>query len=117
GGQRLAQRVRGFRVHAPATRLVAGAVLGATALAIALGFDQRLTTAIPGYVSAIQKRVEDSADARKALDRLTGSRQPGSSSAWHAPDFRGISVWLNTPGGRPLSIRELRGKVVLVDFW
>jgi thiol-disulfide isomerase/thioredoxin len=34
-----------------------------------------------------------------------------------APDFKGITAWLNTPGGRPLSISELHGKVVLVDFW
>jgi thiol-disulfide isomerase/thioredoxin len=31
-----------------------------------------------------------------------------------APDFVGISKWFNS---QPLSIRDLRGKVVLVDFW
>ena len=31
-----------------------------------------------------------------------------------APDFAGIDLWLN---GKPLTIEELRGKVVLVDFW
>jgi thiol-disulfide isomerase/thioredoxin len=31
-----------------------------------------------------------------------------------APNFVGISRWFNSP---PLSIGELRGKVVLVDFW
>jgi thiol-disulfide isomerase/thioredoxin len=31
-----------------------------------------------------------------------------------APDFVGISKWFNSA---PLSIGELRGKVVLVDFW
>jgi thiol-disulfide isomerase/thioredoxin len=34
-----------------------------------------------------------------------------------APDFVGISHWLNTPGDRPESLASLRGKVVLVDFW
>jgi cytochrome c biogenesis protein CcdA/thiol-disulfide isomerase/thioredoxin len=34
-----------------------------------------------------------------------------------APDFTGITTWFNTPGDRPLSLSELRGKVVLVDFW
>ena len=34
-----------------------------------------------------------------------------------APNFTGITTWLNTPGGKPLSLRALRGKVVLVDFW
>jgi thiol-disulfide isomerase/thioredoxin len=31
-----------------------------------------------------------------------------------APNFVGISNWLNSD---PLSITDLRGKVVLVDFW
>jgi thiol-disulfide isomerase/thioredoxin len=25
--------------------------------------------------------------------------------------------WLNTPGGKPLGLEDLRGKVVLVEFW
>src|SRR5205823_9558730 len=32
-------------------------------------------------------------------------------------DFAGVTKWLNTPGGRPLTMSALRGKVVLVDFW
>ncbi len=32
-----------------------------------------------------------------------------------APDFVGITKWLNTD--QPLSIQQLKGKVVLVDFW
>lgn len=31
-----------------------------------------------------------------------------------APEFAGIDQWLNSP---PLKMEELRGKVVLVDFW
>ena len=34
-----------------------------------------------------------------------------------APDFTGITAWFNTPGNQPLNLHELRGKVVLVDFW
>jgi cytochrome c biogenesis protein CcdA/thiol-disulfide isomerase/thioredoxin len=34
-----------------------------------------------------------------------------------APNFTGITAWFNTPGNQPLSLSELRGKVVLVDFW
>ena len=34
-----------------------------------------------------------------------------------APNFAGIVAWLNTPGDRPLTMAELRGKVVLIDFW
>ncbi|AVR98546.1 thioredoxin family protein [Pseudoduganella armeniaca] len=31
-----------------------------------------------------------------------------------APELAGVKTWLNSP---PLSLRQLRGKVVLVDFW
>src|SRR4029450_13073443 len=31
-----------------------------------------------------------------------------------APDFRGITDWFNS---KPLTLPQLRGKVVLVDFW
>jgi thiol-disulfide isomerase/thioredoxin len=31
-----------------------------------------------------------------------------------APDFAGINGWLNSP---PLDMKQLKGKVVLVDFW
>ena len=34
-----------------------------------------------------------------------------------APEFAGTQRWFNTPGGRPLSLKGLRGQVVLVDFW
>ena len=33
----------------------------------------------------------------------------------HAPDFAGALDWFNVP--KPLSLRDLRGKVVLLDFW
>jgi cytochrome c biogenesis protein CcdA/thiol-disulfide isomerase/thioredoxin len=34
-----------------------------------------------------------------------------------APDFTETQRWFNTPGGAPLSLSSLRGRVVLVDFW
>ena len=34
-----------------------------------------------------------------------------------APEFTDTQRWFNTPGGRPLSLQGLRGRVVLVDFW
>jgi thiol-disulfide isomerase/thioredoxin len=34
-----------------------------------------------------------------------------------APEIRGTQEWFNTPGGRRLTLEELRGNVVLLDFW
>jgi cytochrome c biogenesis protein CcdA/thiol-disulfide isomerase/thioredoxin len=125
GGQRLTSGLRVVRAHAETTRRAAGVVLGATAVAIALGADQRFTTAVPGYTEALQERIERSSTARRELRALTSSdrstlaedvaRTEGGSP--RAPEFQGIAEWLNTPGGRPTPLAALRGKVVLVDFW
>jgi cytochrome c biogenesis protein CcdA/thiol-disulfide isomerase/thioredoxin len=34
-----------------------------------------------------------------------------------APEFTDTQDWFNTPGDRPLTMKGLRGKVVLIDFW
>lgn len=39
----------------------------------------------------------------------------GGLPATAAPDFNGAKGWLNV--SKPLSIKDLRGKVVLLDFW
>ena len=112
GGQRLGSGMKVVRTHAAAARKVAGVVVAVTALAIALGVDQRFTTSVPGYTAALQKRIEQTPSARKELDRLSGQAgsAPASSNQLAAPDFRGIDLWLNTPNGRPLSLAKLRGR-------
>ena len=46
---------------------------------------------------------------------LLGLAWPPSARAAAALDFPSDAEWLNTT--RPLSLRQLRGKVVLLDFW
>ena len=117
GSQRLTSASRFLRTHAETTRRVAGLVLGATALAIALGADQRFTTALPGYTQAFQNRVERSSVATRALEDLSNNGGPltaseAASREPMAPGFRDLSDWLNTPSGKALSITGLRGRVV-----
>jgi cytochrome c biogenesis protein CcdA/thiol-disulfide isomerase/thioredoxin len=118
GSRRLTQGVGFLRRHAETTRRAAGAVIGATALAIALGADQRFTTAVPGYTEVLQERIERSSTAQRELAKLrrTGDRQAlaADGQAPVAPELQGIVEWIN---GGPLSIAELRGRVVLIDFW
>jgi cytochrome c biogenesis protein CcdA/thiol-disulfide isomerase/thioredoxin len=48
---------------------------------------------------------------------IPGVQTPSLPPLGAAPDFTGTQRWFNTPGGRPLSLAGLRGRVVLVDFW
>jgi thiol-disulfide isomerase/thioredoxin len=43
-----------------------------------------------------------------------GEPDVGRTQSIPAPNFQGIAAWINTP---PLTITQLHGKVVLVDFW
>jgi cytochrome c biogenesis protein CcdA/thiol-disulfide isomerase/thioredoxin len=122
GGQRLTAGVKLLRTHAASTRMVAGALLGVGALAIAFGLDQKVTTALPAYGTTFQEKLEENATVREELRDLTGSGDAPAagtqvSNAPRAPEFRGLKEWQNTPNGQPLSIAGLRGKVVIVDFW
>jgi hypothetical protein len=40
----------------------------------------------------------------------------GGAPRVRAPDFPDRLDWINT-GGRRLSLADLRGKIVLLDFW
>jgi cytochrome c biogenesis protein CcdA/thiol-disulfide isomerase/thioredoxin len=130
----LAQRaVAGWqklRAKLPLVRRVAGAVLAVTTLAIAFGWLDSLQTAVPGYTSALQDHIESNGSVAKQLQSISGEKanQFAKKAATTvqmatlpklgvAPNFTGIVSWFNTPGDKPLSLAQLKGKVVLVDFW
>src|SRR5439155_15339516 len=125
GGQRISQRVR---AGGETLRRAMGVVVALAAVAIVFNVDQRVQTALGGYSSELQKPIEDTSLARKRLNSLRGGGNAFAAAAktaphsslpvlGRAPDFTGISRWLNTPADRPLTLAALRGKVVLVDFW
>jgi cytochrome c biogenesis protein CcdA/thiol-disulfide isomerase/thioredoxin len=116
GSQRLTSGMRVLRDHARVLRQGAGVVIGLTALAVAVNVPERLATAVPAYTQAFQDRIERSSTAQRELVKLTGIRSEPASSG-DAPEIRGIETWVNTDGGDPLSLAELRGRVVLIDFW
>jgi cytochrome c biogenesis protein CcdA/thiol-disulfide isomerase/thioredoxin len=122
-GGELTSRIGAIRRRAPQIRRVGGAVLIVMAVLIATDVLAGLQRDIPGYTTALQ----GSPKIRKQLNALTGVPHTSLSTCnsnattlvncGPAPNFTGITAWLNTPGGKPLSLPALRGKVVLVDFW
>ncbi|HTR70017.1 MAG TPA: cytochrome c biogenesis protein DipZ [Mycobacteriales bacterium] len=49
-----------------------------------------------------------------AIPALKASALPDFGKA---PNFTDATRWFNTPDGAPINISQLRGKVVLIDFW
>jgi len=127
-GHRAGGYLSGVRRSGLLVRRVSGAVLIAAAYLFTTDVPTQLAAAAPGYVSSIQK-VERSHGVTGDLRHLTASsaNAPSAVAAGSspdrlrnygpAPDFAEITRWINTPGSRPLTLRQLRGKVVLVDFW
>jgi cytochrome c biogenesis protein CcdA/thiol-disulfide isomerase/thioredoxin len=108
-----------LRPHAHRIRQVLGVVVGLTALAIAFNVDRHFQTAIPGYTQALQNKVEESSSAQSQLQKLRGNtRQVAATTSLRnygpAPQLTGLTNWINS---KPLTLKQLRGKVVLIDFW
>jgi cytochrome c biogenesis protein CcdA/thiol-disulfide isomerase/thioredoxin len=109
-----------------------GVLMVTVAVVLAAGLDRDFQTAIADDLPAVVVNpagdLEETAAVRRALARARGgpaspraaTREDGApllQDAGQAPEFTGIAGWLNTPPGPPPSLRALRGRVVLVDFW
>jgi thiol-disulfide isomerase/thioredoxin len=101
-----------------------GAVIAAAAFGVIFNLDQTLQTRLGAYTDWLQQHTEQTHFATKRLNALRGAKKSAPTTSTvglrnfgRAPNFAGISHWINTPNGRSLSISKLRGKVVLVDFW
>lgn len=70
-----------------------------------------ISVAILAYGTEIQNSLVSGAPTEQS--QSTGL-QHALAQPYVAPEFTGIQEWLNSP---PLTMQDLRGKVVLVDFW
>ena len=128
-GRRVTERVAAFRRRQRAIRVVAGVVTIGLAVALVFNLPAVLQRTIPDYTAALQDRVGGEEHLREKLDlgglvndqnaQLSNCTNgaPVLESCGTAPDIKGITAWLNTPGNAPIDLKSLRGKVVLIDFW
>jgi cytochrome c biogenesis protein CcdA/thiol-disulfide isomerase/thioredoxin len=131
GGRTVTDRLGAYRAR---IQMAMGAVMIAVAGVMAANLDVKFENAIAGHLpSALvdpTSRIEESSSVSAGLADLRGggpaSREGGTAEAatgkrlptyFSAPDFADTQAWFNTPGDRPLTLSELRGQVVLVDFW
>jgi cytochrome c biogenesis protein CcdA/thiol-disulfide isomerase/thioredoxin len=138
GGRWLMDKVRAAG-RGPTVQRVLGGVLILTAVVMIAGWDVDLESSIAKHApdvsltagledsKAVKKRLQDiqgkaKFDSGDAVAANPGSTKPtgkpsGLPVLGEAPDFVGTQKWFNTPGGKKLTLAQLKGKVVLVDFW
>jgi cytochrome c biogenesis protein CcdA/thiol-disulfide isomerase/thioredoxin len=110
GGRVFAAMKRSLGVGQWVRRGLGILVLGAVVV-IALGLDTRLlTTLSAGQTNAIESRLARMLGMADDMPRTS----VGLSDEGPMPALDGAIAWLNSP---PLTAGQLRGKVVLVDFW
>ncbi len=122
-GRGVAERVGAFRRRQRIVRVAGGITMIVLAVALVFNLPATLQRAVPDYTAAMQKAV----GANKIRQQLGA---PGGGALGDctedakrleqcgpAPAVSGVTGWLNTPGGAPLDLTALRGKVVLIDFW
>jgi len=130
GGQKLVARTRLVSRFTGRIQQVFGVILLLTAIAIGTNYDKvlqaKLLDAFPSYSDFILK-LENKPQVKQELDKLLGKNPKAADTSQlsglfnaqtKASEFVGITTWLNLPENKQqLSIEELKGKVVLVDFW
>lgn len=127
-GRQLVTRIAALRRRQRVVRLVSGAVMIALAVGLTFNVTDIIQRTIPNYTEAL------AGTAGRDVSRALGEEgDPGDKllqcrlqAIWDvidgddcgpAPELAGIQEWLNTPGGQPLTLEGLRGRVVLLDFW
>jgi DNA-binding beta-propeller fold protein YncE len=76
-----------------------------------------------GYVAHRQMKRDPALPANPVAQLVQADKPPRTEapdedarpSRFKAPELEGGTAWLNTAG--PLSMKDLRGKIVLLDFW
>jgi cytochrome c biogenesis protein CcdA/thiol-disulfide isomerase/thioredoxin len=137
GGRKV---VRPLAQRGVGLQIAMGGVMVVVALAMLGNYDIRfqnhIASSLPSFLVNPTESLEDTASAQSALAdvRDTPSHGIGTLAASNpqpapsgpdsglpvigkAPEFVGNERWFNTPGDRPLTLPELRGRMVLVDFW
>ncbi|MBL3700509.1 cytochrome c biogenesis protein DipZ [Leucobacter luti] len=128
-GRGVAQRIRGFRKRERVIRITGGIALIALAVGLAFNLPQALQRLLPDYTAGLQQGLAQSESGERALG-LGGlvtdenrdldncaNNATELASCGTAPALRGIDAWLNTPDGAAIDLQQLRGQVVLIDFW
>ncbi|MFL5899036.1 MAG: cytochrome c biogenesis protein DipZ [Solirubrobacterales bacterium] len=136
GGRRI---VRPLARRGQVLQVATGAIMVLVALAMLgeydLRFQRQVTADLPSFLVNPAESLEKTDSAQGALTSIRGESEHGIGARaaagggattadtvplhdyGPAPEFTDTEKWFNTPGGKALSLKGLRGRLVLVDFW
>jgi len=125
-GSKVFNKMRQVTKYTGIVQQVFGFIMIVAALLIYTNYDKVIQVKIldlfPSYGNFLSK-VENNDQVSEQLGNLRGEKETKTMTVENAeslpdmgpaPDFTGISRWLNSDA---LTMAQLRGKVVLVDFW
>lgn len=114
GGSKILQSSHFLSLHAERIRQFFGCVMVIVAIVLTFHWDMLLEQKLSRFIPSVL--VENNAKVQQQLKQLRGEKPPveGLSELGKAPELKGIVGWINSP---PLNMEELKGKVVLIDFW
>ncbi|OGM32056.1 hypothetical protein A2803_00620 [Candidatus Woesebacteria bacterium RIFCSPHIGHO2_01_FULL_44_21] len=117
GGQGALQRLPWLIKNSGRIQKAFGILMILTALAIYQNVDRKFQTwfldTFPNYGSGLTS-LEDNVLVNSALQSLDMPNEPGTTDYPTAPEIIPDGEWINS---NPFMLSELRGKVVLIDFW
>ncbi len=135
GGSILLAKTRSFSKYTLNVQRVFGILVIFISLAIATNYDKVVENYLLNLFPSLTNGVENIDNNQAVINQLNNLKHPGQKNAnpqvdnsslfntnYAAPALSGGTQWLNNPVGtgtssKPLSIKQLKGKVVLVDFW
>ncbi len=123
GGQWIVKKTRFLSSKTGRIQQVFGVVILLTAFAIYTNYSTFLLNGIPDISSSFTNLFGNNTITSQ-LNNLKGNSNTIQTTSdllntnTPAPEFAGITKWLNLPKGQTsLTMKDLKGKVVLVDFW
>lgn len=128
GGRSLLNKIPWLLPNTGKIQKIFGVVMILTAIAIYFNVDRNFQTFIldrfPSYGTGLTQ-IEQNDAVLEELEKLNQNTSGADfqkredevfnvTNSPAAPDFVGITNWLNSD---PLTLKDLKGKVVLIDFW
>ena len=110
GGAKIINSTTALAPYAHTIRQIFGIIIITSALAIIFHADTFIQEKIAHLFPSID--IEKSSRLQKELSML--KKTPSQNTNNQAPELVGIADWLNS---QPLTLAQLKGKVVLLDFW